>query len=153
MPLGPGAKTVGNDACIQPCCPASVHCRLRAPCHALAAHIESLGNFGKESCFFPRCMQVLQSTLPVPSWVVDPLLELRRSLGSASHDGKNTSPEAPLGGVTCRRTERCQGATHSVQFSRSVVSDSLRPHELQHARPPCPSPTPGDYPNSCLLSR
>ena len=31
----------------------------------------------------------------------------------------------------------------SVQFSRSVVSDSLRPHESQHARPPCPSPTPG----------
>ena len=30
----------------------------------------------------------------------------------------------------------------SVQFSRSVASDSLRPHELQHARPPCPSPTP-----------
>ena len=30
----------------------------------------------------------------------------------------------------------------SVQFSRSVVSDSFRPHELQHARPPCPSPTP-----------
>ena len=30
----------------------------------------------------------------------------------------------------------------SVQFSRSVMSDSLRPHELQHARPPCPSPTP-----------
>ena len=34
----------------------------------------------------------------------------------------------------------------SVQFSRSVVSDSLRPHELQHARPPCPSPTPGVHP-------
>ena len=33
----------------------------------------------------------------------------------------------------------------SVQFSRSVVSDSLRPHESQHARPPCPSPTPGAY--------
>ena len=31
----------------------------------------------------------------------------------------------------------------SVQFSHSVVSDSFRPHELQHARPPCPSPTPG----------
>ena len=31
----------------------------------------------------------------------------------------------------------------SVQFSHSVVSDSLRPHESQHARPPCPSPTPG----------
>ena len=34
------------------------------------------------------------------------------------------------------------------QFNLSIVSDSLRPHELQHARPPCPSPTPGDYPNS-----
>ena len=41
----------------------------------------------------------------------------------------------------------------SVQFSHSVVSDSLRPHGLQHARPPCPTLTPGVYPNSCLLSR
>ena len=40
----------------------------------------------------------------------------------------------------------------SVQFSHSVVSDSLRPHESQHTRPPCPSPTPGVYPNSCLFS-
>ena len=40
----------------------------------------------------------------------------------------------------------------SVQFSRSVVSDSLRPHESQHARPPCPSPTPGIHPNSCASS-
>ena len=36
----------------------------------------------------------------------------------------------------------------SVQFSRSVVSNSLRPHESQHARPPCPSPTPGVHSNS-----
>ena len=41
----------------------------------------------------------------------------------------------------------------SVQFSRSVVSNSLRPHESQHARPPCPSPTPGVYSNSCPSSR
>ena len=41
----------------------------------------------------------------------------------------------------------------SVQFSCSVVYDSLRPHGLQHTRPPCPSPTPGIYPNSCPLSR
>ena len=40
----------------------------------------------------------------------------------------------------------------SVQFSHSVVSDSLQPHEWQHVRPPCPSPTPGVYPNPCLLS-
>ena len=41
----------------------------------------------------------------------------------------------------------------SVQFSRSVMSDSLRPHELQHTRPPCPSPAPRVHPNSCPLSR
>ena len=39
------------------------------------------------------------------------------------------------------------------QFSHSVMSDSLRPHGLQHARPPCPSPTPGVYSNSCPLSQ
>ena len=41
----------------------------------------------------------------------------------------------------------------SVQFSRSVVSGSLRPHESQHARPHCPSPTPGAYSNSGPLSQ
>ena len=40
----------------------------------------------------------------------------------------------------------------SVQFSHSVVSNSLRPHEPQHARPPCPSPTHGVDPNPCSLS-
>ena len=40
----------------------------------------------------------------------------------------------------------------SVQFSYSVASISLLPHALQHARPPCPSPTPGAYSNSCPLS-
>ena len=40
----------------------------------------------------------------------------------------------------------------SVQFSHSVMSSSLRPHGLQHARPPCPSPTPGVHPNSCPSS-
>ena len=41
----------------------------------------------------------------------------------------------------------------SVQFSRSLVSDSLRPHESQHARPPCPSPTPRVYPSPCPSSQ
>ena len=41
----------------------------------------------------------------------------------------------------------------SVQFSHSVMSDSLRPHESQHARSPCPSPTPGVYPNLCPSSQ
>ena len=43
--------------------------------------------------------------------------------------------------------------SESVQFSRSVVSDSLWPHGLQHDRLPCPSPTPGAYSNSCPLNQ
>ena len=41
----------------------------------------------------------------------------------------------------------------SVQFSRSVMPDSLQPHEPQHTRPPCPSLTPGVHPNPCQLSQ
>ena len=44
-------------------------------------------------------------------------------------------------------------AEYSVQFSRLVMSDSLRPHEPQHTRPPCPSPTPGVHPNPCPSSQ
>ena len=46
-----------------------------------------------------------------------------------------------------------ESESRSVQLSRSVVSDSLWPHESQHARPPCPLPTPRVYPNSCPSSR
>ena len=60
------------------------------------------------------------------------------------------SKKIRLGGRTSRL--KFQFSSHSflpsVQFSRSVVSDSLRPHELQHARPPCPSPTPGVHSDS-----
>ena len=55
------------------------------------------------------------------------------------------------------RTEAISAPAHklisSVRFSCSVVSDSLRPHESQHTRPPCPSPTPGVYSNPCPSSR
>ena len=44
-------------------------------------------------------------------------------------------------------------ASGPIQFSRSVMSDSLRPHESQHAKPPCPSPTPGVHSDSCPLSQ
>ena len=46
------------------------------------------------------------------------------------------------------RKRRSWHPVPSVQFSHSVVSDSLRPHESQHARPPCPSPSPGVYSDS-----
>ena len=51
---------------------------------------------------------------------------------------------------TLRRTFYHEWIFSSVQFSHSVVSDSLRPHGLQHARPPCLLPTPGVYSNSIV---
>jgi len=61
----------------------------------------------------------------------------------------------PLCSRTCagRYTVIWQIQFSSVQSTRSVVSDSLWAHELQHARPPCPSPTPGVHPNSCPSSQ
>ena len=62
------------------------------------------------------------------------------------------------GGIQGRAGKESRNQTFSphlssVQFSRSVVSDSLRPHELQHIRPPCPLPAPRVYSDSCPLSR
>ena len=59
--------------------------------------------------------------------------------------------------VEILKSVRCSKSQYtwrkSVQFSLSVMSHSLQPHESQHIRPPCPSPTPGVHPNSCPLSR
>ena len=53
----------------------------------------------------------------------------------------------------CFKKNFLRACFSSVQFSHSVVSNSLWPHELQHARLPCPSPTPGIHPNPCPLIR
>ena len=57
-----------------------------------------------------------------------------------------------FGGIILRFFSLNKIMNYSVQFSRLVVSDSLWAHELQHARPPCPSPTPGVHSNSCPSS-
>ena len=64
-----------------------------------------------------------------------------RSKGDSDFSGRN---------VNCYNIlwKNLKIAISSVQFSHSVMSDSLRPNELQHARPPCPSPTPGVHSNS-----
>ena len=49
--------------------------------------------------------------------------------------------------------KRCSTSFSSIQFSCSVMSNSLWPHELQHTRPPCPSPTPGVHSSSCPSSQ
>ena len=69
--------------------------------------------------------------------------------------GRGTS-EGPWGTLCCDETVLHLGRDFmcvSVQFTHSVMSDSLRPHGLWQARPPCPSPTPGVDANSCPLSR
>ena len=60
-------------------------------------------------------------------------------------------PGAPPYYLTTSQSE--ESVHGSVHFSRSVLSDSLQPHGLQHARPPCPSTMPGVYSNSCPLSQ
>ena len=74
--------------------------------------------------------------------------EEKRTLGNQPGAGTSWGTSPCLTGLGC--VSVCQFS--SVQFSHSVMSDSLRPHGLQHARPPCPSPTPGVHPNSCPLS-
>ena len=64
--------------------------------------------------------------------------------------GETSSSKAAAGGTEAKPAAQ-RAIISSVQFSRSVLSDSLRPHEPQHARPPCPSQTPGAYSNSCRV--
>ena len=73
---------------------------------------------------------------------------------SRRHTMNHLSEYSPL--VLCCRViflGRQESRLSSLQFSRSVVSNSQRSHELQHARPPCPSPTPRACSNSCPLSQ
>ena len=65
-----------------------------------------------------------------------------------------STPLPIFGGVSvsdCGHSHRCGNTFTSLHFSHSVLSDFLRPHELQHTRPPCPSPSPGACSNSCPL--
>ena len=85
------------------------------------------------------------------------LLSSRNPLHDCDNAAVSSDQGWPLAG-----SSTCLGAfsvspplllVSSIQFSRSVVSDSLRPHELQHTRPPCPSPAPEVHPNPCPLSQ
>ena len=76
----------------------------------------------------------------------------RTSPGLVTRGGEQTS----LSDTPCLALQDGPGPRPLLplpQFSRLVMSDSLRPHELQHARPPCPSSTPRVYPNSCPSSQ
>ena len=97
--------------------------------------------------------EVLSPMSGFPAWVS----------GSRSHCSQSIWVWRPVGSE-CRSStglgemDSTLGRAHTRShaywflFSTSVLSDSLWPHELQHARPPCPSPTPGACSNSCSLS-
>ena len=87
---------------------------------------------------------MVRTQLPLPGAWVQSLIEELKS--HKPHDLTKRKRTALVG-------IGCLVQFSSVQFSRSVVSDSLQPPELQLARPPCPSPTPGAYPNPCPLSQ
>ena len=78
-------------------------------------------------------------------WTLPPLFSIPHlfSHGSCLFTIETTKNKSAL-----QRDEVTERSISSVQFSRSVVSDSLQPHESQHARPPCPSPTPRDHSDS-----
>ena len=66
----------------------------------------------------------------------------------------NTLPSAlPFSMINLSSSSLTEAKFSSVQFSRSVMSNSLRPHGSQHARPPCPLPTPRVHPNSRASSQ
>ena len=81
------------------------------------------------------------------------------SLSGCSDHGKENwrrlpfPPPRDLSNPGIETLSPTQAGQTSVQFSHSVLSDSLWPHVLQHARPLCPSPAPRVYSNSCPLSR
>ena len=110
----------------------------------------------------PTSLLVSQSLLEPERTLVTLSLPLSRKLSPLLNQLHSRRPSLPLTQArftsTIWRFQRIYTACRvvpehctcsSVQFRRSVVSDSLRPHGLQHARLPSPSPTPGAYSNSC----
>ena len=85
--------------------------------------------------------------------MIPPLVESEEELKSLLMKVKEESEKAGLKHNIQKIKIMVSGPISSVQFSHSVMSNSLRPHELQHASPPCPSATPGVYSNICSMSQ
>ena len=100
-------------------------------------------------CLFPRSFFYLQSKTFMPLEEETTDLHVQRHQAEILHSGKKQKQNQTNPG----KGQESPRSISSVQFSHSVMSDSLRPHELQHARPPCPSPTPGVHPNLCTSSQ
>ena len=104
----------------------------------------------QETCIWPWVRYVLWRR----KWLCTPVFLPGELHGQRSLAGYSVWGHKELDTTGWLALSLCGERVHisSVQFSCSVMSDSLRPHESQHARPPCPSPTPGLYSNSCPSS-
>ena len=109
---------------------------------ALLEHQNTKKLYGTENnCMRVQLEQMLDEDTKKPK-------NLTATLESAAKPGVGNKSR-----VLCMPLQTKHYKFSSVQFSHSVLSDSLQPHGLQHTRSPCPSPTPGVYSNSCPLSR
>ena len=91
---------------------------------------------------------------PITSWQIDG--ETVQTVADLIFLGSKITTDGKCGHEIKRRLlvgRKVMTNRSSIQFSCSVVSDSLWPHESQHARPPCPSSSPGVHSNSCPSSR
>ena len=108
----------------------------------------------QDSAIFPALRLVPLQVLATPASQPCTLTRPEGSAPGCKHRSRKLVPTQLSSPSSCLPPKSvCRSLLRaSVQFSRSVVSDSLRTHESQHARPPCPSPTPRVYPNSCSSS-
>ena len=116
------------------------------------------GSSGKKMCFPDKSGRSVKSELPVLNWITSQFRAMWCLEQSHSHFKTKRHRKRGLEWQQSQchwASEPVPIAAHvqTVQFSHSVVSDSLRPHGLQHVRPPCLSPTPGVYSNTCPLSQ
>ena len=138
----------------QPALPAPCWTQIQAPPPCMSGHASTWRGMRTSSSRGTGC-NPLSSLSNMPAH----LLNLCESSLHVEEPVSHPRPPSPLlppawsQAGTHQPTRNARSHFSSVQFSCSVMSDSLRPHEPQHARPPCPSPTPRVYPNSWSLSR
>ena len=120
-------------------------------------YFSSCGSFLKElSCSYTCVLSSMDTFGHFQSDIFARLsLEIQLAMGTPSSalllSMPRPTPHFPPTSLACPPS--APAPLLSVQFSHSVVSDSLQPHGLQHTRPPCPSPAPGVYSNLCPSSR
>ena len=118
----------------------------------LIQHVSSRANC--HTLFWVQEYFAEQGSSFLPSWNVhSSYQEMTIKSSTINHSSIPCLKMKDVKGKKKNKTEPGKRRFSSVQFNCSVVSDSLRPHELQHTRPPCPSSTPGVYSNSCPSSR